>query len=197
MKRDFLKSLGIEDKETIDKILDENSVDIGRAKGELDDLKSQVTNLQKQLESKTNEFDTLKEKTKDYDSFTEKINQLELEKSKVTTENAQLKVDLDTKVSELLKNHAIENGVRDAKAKNVKAVMALLDVDKITYTDGKLDGLQSQLDNLISDENSSFMFGEKTPSLSGTQPGNANTIGGGSPPTSKSLDEAIANYLRK
>ena len=46
MKRDFLKNLGIEDKEIIDKILDENSADIGRAKSGNDDLKSQVTQLQ-------------------------------------------------------------------------------------------------------------------------------------------------------
>jgi peptidoglycan hydrolase CwlO-like protein len=64
MKRDFLKELGIEDKETINKILDENSADIGRAKGEVDDLKSQINQLQSQLDKKTTEFDTLKESTK-------------------------------------------------------------------------------------------------------------------------------------
>ena len=92
MKRDFLKNLGIEDKEIIDKILDENSADIGRAKSGNDDLKSQVTQLQTQLNDKTKEFDTLKESTKDYDSLKEQISQL-------TTDKTNLQTELNTKVS--------------------------------------------------------------------------------------------------
>ena len=42
MKRDFLKNLGIEDKDIIDKIMDENSSDIGKAKGELQTYKDKV-----------------------------------------------------------------------------------------------------------------------------------------------------------
>ena len=45
MRREFLKNLGIEDKDLIDKILDENSADIGRAKGDLDNYKTQVSDL--------------------------------------------------------------------------------------------------------------------------------------------------------
>ena len=195
MKRDFLKDLGIEDKEIINKILDENSADIGRAKGEVEDLKSQITTLQNQLNTKTTEFDNLKEKTKDYDSFTEKINQLELDKSKLTTDNAQLKVDLDAKVDQILKNHAIENGVRDAKAKNIKAVMALLDMEKITFKDGKLDGLDGQIETLTKGEDTAFLFGEVKTSPSGTEPKNPPINPIGTPPTSKTLKESIAKAL--
>ena len=42
MTRDFLKSLGIEDKDLIDKILDQNSADIGKAKGEVEQYKTQI-----------------------------------------------------------------------------------------------------------------------------------------------------------
>ena len=41
MKRKFLEDLGLEDKDTIDKILDENSSDIGKAKGELETVQGQ------------------------------------------------------------------------------------------------------------------------------------------------------------
>ena len=125
MKREFLKSLGIEDKEIIDKILDENSADIGRAKGANDELKSQITQLQTQLNDKTAEFDTLKESTKDYESLRGQITQL-------TTEKTTLQNELTTQVEQLKKAHETENKVRDAKAKNVKAVMALLDPSKDT-----------------------------------------------------------------
>lgn len=195
MKRDFLKNLGIEDKDTIDKILDENSADIGRAKGELDEVKSQLTKAQADLAKKTTEFDTLKESTKDYDSLNEKINQLELDKSKLATDNAQLKVDLDAKVSQMLKDHAVESGVRDAKAKNVKAVMALLDMSKITYKDDQLSGLAEQIETLQKGEDTSFLFtSDQNPPPAGTHLNNP-PAGGGTPPTSGSLAEAVAKAL--
>lgn len=42
MKRDFIESLGIEDKEVIDKIMAENGNDINKAKGELEAIKTQL-----------------------------------------------------------------------------------------------------------------------------------------------------------
>lgn len=42
MKRDFIESLGIEDKEVIDKIMAENGNDINKAKGELETIKTQL-----------------------------------------------------------------------------------------------------------------------------------------------------------
>lgn len=186
MKRDFLKELGIEDKAIIDKILDENSKDIGRAKSEIDELETQNADLKSQLATKTKEYDDLKESTKDYDTLNETINQLNLDKAKLTTDNAQLKVDLDTKLQEMQKNHDRENKVRDAKAKNVKAVMALLDPEKDT---------DEQLAALKAGEDTAFLFGETTVgSPSGTQPYNPPSNGGngGNPPTGKTLGEAIA-----
>ena len=196
MRRDFLKELGIEDKAIIDKILDENSADIGRAKGETDDLKAQIKQLEGQLSKKTSEFDELKESTKDYSDLGDKIKQLELEKSQLTTDKAQLTLDLDKKVAEIQKTHAIENGVRDAKAKNIKSVMALLDVEKITYKDGKLTGLDEQLEPLKTGEDTSFLFGggaQFNPPV-GTHLNNPPSNGGnnGGTPTGKTLAEAIA-----
>ena len=188
MKRDFLKELGIEDKATIDKILDENSKDIGRAKSEIDDLEAQNADLKVQLANKTREYDELKESTKDYNDTKGTIKQLELDKAQLTADNAQLKVDLDTKVQEIQKTHAIENGVRDAKAKNVKAVIAQLDMDQISFKDGQLNGLSEQLDALTKGEDTSFLFGEvHSNSPAGTQPYNPPSNGGngGNAPTGK------------
>lgn len=197
MKRDFLKDLGIEDKEIINKILDENSADIGRAKGETDDLKSQITTLQGQLDKKNTEYDTLKESTKDYGSLTEKIKTLELENAQLNTDKKQLSLDLDTKVNEIKKDHAIETAVRDAKAKNVKAVMALLDREKITYDNGELGGISDQLDALVKGEDTSFLFGGSSTAPSGTHLNNPPTGGNGNVPTSSTFAEAVAKALIK
>lgn len=179
MKRDFLKNLGIEDKDIIDKILDENSADIGRAKGATDELKSQITQLQTQLNDKTAEFNTLKESTKDYENLQNQITQL-------TTEKTNLQNELTTQMEQLKKAHETENKVRDAKAKNVKAVIALLDPNKDT---------DEQLTALKAGEDTAFLFGEThSGSPSGTRPNNPPSNGGngGTPPTGKTLGEAIA-----
>lgn len=179
MKRDFLKNLGIEDKEIIDKILDENSSDIGRAKGDLETAKNDLAAM-------TKTYETLKTSTQDYESLKDQIITL-------TNDKATLQTELNTKVTQLQKSHAIESGVRDAKAKNVKAVMALLDMDKITFADGQLNGISEQLETLQKGEDTSFLFSadtQPTTPPSGAAPANPPS-GAGTPPTSKSLSEAI------
>lgn len=186
MKRDFLKSLGIEDKEIIDKILDENSADIGRAKGELETYKSKVTTLEADIKAKDSEIETLSKTKGDVEELNNKIAQLESEKNELTTK-------LGTETTALKRTHAIENGVRDAKAKNVKAVMALLDIDKITYEDGEVKGLSEQLDGLKTNEDTSFLFGTDVKPPAGTKP-NTPPGNGGNPP-SLSFSEAIAKHV--
>lgn len=187
MRRDFLKGLGIEDKELVDKILDENSADIGKAKGELETYKTRVTDLEGQIKTKDVEIETLKKSVGDTTALNEKITQLEADKTQLTN-------DLNTKVSQIQKTHAIESGVRDAKAKNVKAVMALLDMDKIGFEDGVATGLTEQLTALKADEGSSFLFGDTVSAPAGTHPKNPPN-GGGNPPTGKSFVEAIARQI--
>ncbi len=187
MKRDYLKSLGIEDKEVIDKILDENSADIGRAKGELETYKTKVTELESQLKGKDTELEKLQKSVGDTNALNEKITQLETEKTQLSTE-------LNTKLTDLKKTYAIENKVRDSKARNVKAVMALLDTTKITYENDTLGGVDEQITALQGGEDTKFLFGESTPA--GTHVSNPPS-NGGNPPTSKNLTEAIAKAFQK
>lgn len=190
MKRDFLKNLGIEDKDIIDKIMDENSADIGRAKGELETHKNKVADLEKEIQTKDATIATLQTKADSVDGLNQKISQLETDKTNLTNE-------LNTKVSQIKKTHAIESGVRDAKAKSVKAVIAHLDMDKITFENDELKGLTEQLETLKSGEDTSFLFGDSKGTPSGTEPNNpANGGNGGNPPTSKTLAEAIAKSFK-
>lgn len=188
MKRDFIKSLGIEDKDIIDKILDENSADIGKAKGELDTYKTKVTDLESQLSAKNSELEKLQKSVEDTNALNEKIAQLETEKTTLSNE-------LNTKLTDIKKTYAVESKVRDAKARNVKAVMALLDMNKITYENEAVGGLDEQITALQGDENTKFLFGEAN-APAGTHFNNPPS-GGGNPPTSKSLSEAIAKAFQK
>ena len=190
MKRDFLKNLGIEDKDIIDKIMDENSADIGRAKGELQTYKDKVTELEGQIKTKDGEISTLRTQVGDTTTLNNKITQLENDKTNLTNE-------LNTKVAQIQKSHAIESAVRDSKAKSLKAVMAHLDMEKITYENGELTGLTEQLDALKSGEDTSFLFGEAQPAApAGTHINTpVNTGNGGNPPTSKTFAEAVAKAI--
>ena len=78
MKRDFLKNLGIEDNDVISKILDENSADIGRAKGELQTYKDKVTDLEGQVKTKDGEIANLQKKVGDTDIASRVSVQLQL-----------------------------------------------------------------------------------------------------------------------
>ena len=191
MKRDFLKNLGIEDKELIDKILDENSFDIGKAKGDIQTYKDKVQELTQTIKEKDSEISSLTSKVGDTESLTQQISQLQADNTNLTNE-------LNTKVSKLQKSHAIENSVRDAKAKNVKAVMALLDIDKITLEDGALKGIQDQLESLTKGEDTAFLFGDTQPSApAGTHLNNPPSGQNGTPPTSKTFAEAVAKAINK
>lgn len=190
MKRDFLKNLGIEDNDIISKILDENSADIGRAKGELQTYKDKVADLEGKIATKDGEIATLTKKVGDTDSLNQKITQLEADNSKLTN-------DLNTQVSKLKKGHAIEGAIRDAKGKNIKAIRALLDEEKITYENDELGGITEQLEALAKAEDSSMLFGGAN-APSGTHINTPNNGGkGGSPSTSMSLADAVAKALSK
>lgn len=190
MKRDFLKNLGIEDKDIIDKILDENSADIGRAKGELETYQNKVKDLEKDIKTKEDTIATLEKKAGEVDGLKEKVSQLETDKTNLTN-------DLNTKVIAIQKDYAIEGAIRNAKGKNVKAIKALLDGDKITYENGELGGITEQLEALASAEDSSMLFGEtKNPPPAGTHFNNPPAGGnGGNPPTAKTFTDAIKNAL--
>ena len=180
MKRDFLKNLGIEDKDIIDKIMDENSADIGRAKGELQTYKDKVTDLEGQITAKDSEIATLQKKVGDTDALNQQIAQLTTDKTNLTNE-------LNTKVAQMQKAHDTENKVRDRKAKNVKAVMALLDQEK---------DIDEQLDALTKGEDTAFLFGDAQSAPSGTH-ASTPPASGGNPPTATTFADAIAKRISK
>lgn len=190
MRRDFLRGLGIEDKEIIDKILDENSSDIGKAKGDFEVLKTQVDDLKSQIKDKDKQLEDLENIKKDKEALTSKVK--ELEEANTTTVN-----DWESKYNTLEKTHAIEGGIRDAKGKNIKAITALLDLEKITKVDGKWTGIAEQLEGLVKDENSAMLFGENKPTNpTGTNPNNPPTNNNNAP-TGDAFTNAIAKALGK
>ena len=189
MKTEFLKNLGITEQSVIDQIMAENGRDISAVRTELNTVKQQVTDLQGQVTAKDNEIATLNTKVGEVETMRNEIAQLKTDKTNLTTE-------LNTKVNEIKKTHAIESGVRDAKARNIKAVIALLDISKITYENDALTGLTEQLEALKTGEDTSFLFDEVQSVPAGTHV-HTPPANGGNPQTANTFTSAIANALGK
>ena len=189
MKTEFLKTLGIVEQSVIDAIMAENGKDINAVKSNTETLTSQIAELQTQLNDRDTQLKDLKKSVKDNEALTNKITELE-------TANANAKTEYESKIAAIQKLHAVESGVRDAKAKNVKAVMALLDMEKITFADDALTGLTEQLENLQKGEDTSFLFNtDNSNPPAGTNPANPPANGGNNPPTTSTLAGAIAKAL--
>jgi chromosome segregation ATPase len=190
MKTEFLKNLGITEQSVIDQIMAENGRDVNAAKTELNNYKQQVTDLQGQITAKDNEIATLNTKVGEVETLRNENAQLKTDKTNLTTE-------LNTKVTEIKKTYAIENGVRDAKARNVKAVIAQLDMSKITYENDALGGLTEQLEALKTGEDTSFLFGEAQVAAPAGTHVHTPPATGGKPQTSNSFAEAVAKAISK
>lgn len=148
MKRDFLVSLGLTD-DVIDKIMSENGKDIENIKSkysDYDDLKSQLADAQKQLDGfKAIDIDGLKRSAEEWQAKAIKAE----EDAKATLN----KVKFD---------FALDNALTGAKARNLKAVKALLDVDSLKYEGDKIVGLDEQLQSLR--DSAGYLFeGDDTP----------------------------------
>lgn len=177
MKREELKDLGLSE-DQIDKVMASHGKDIGG-------LQSQVTNL-------TTERDSLK------DQAAESTKTIEgLKKQAKGNEDAQKAIEewqqkaeaAQQSLATTQKNNAIELALRDAGARNAKAVGALLDQDTIKFEDGKLSGLKEQLEAVKKDND--FLFQPEKPNES--KPKNTPTITvGGNPDPKSSPDESIA-----
>lgn len=85
--------------------------------------------------------------------------ELKAEIEKLQGENATTKSDYESKLQQQAYDHALEKALTDAKAKNPKAVKALLDKESIKLDGDKLLGLDEQLKTLS--ESDGYLFDDK------------------------------------
>ena len=155
MKRKFLEDLGLE-KDVIDKIMDENSADIGRAKGEFENVKTELDSTKKMLSDRDKQLEELKKTSGDAESLKAQIEKLQNEnKAKDEAHEAEIK--------QLKVDSAVASAITNAKGKNAKAIKALLDLTKAELDDdGNVKGLKEQLEALMKSDDSKFMFDTET-----------------------------------
>lgn len=198
MKRKFLEDMGLE-KEQVDKILDENSQDIGKAKGDLEKVQAdlataqqEVTTLKAQVADRDGQLETLKNSTGDVEAMKQQIATLQADnKAKDDAHAAEIK--------QLKIDAAIEAALTGAKAKNNTAVKALLkDLDKAELgEDGTIKGLAEQIEAL--QKSDAYLFDTTTTKktqVKGAKPGESgNEDGDHDVDTSKMTYTELAAYL--
>lgn len=170
MTRKQLEELGLT-KEQADKVMEINGGDIENAKGELKEkvktLEKDKEELSKQITDRDGQLDTLKSSAGDNEELTKQIAALQ-------TANQTAKDDYEKQMNQMKVDFAVEKALSGAKAKNVKAVMALLDLtDAKLQEDGTVKGLSEQIEKLTKAEDSKFLFDteSKQPTFKGFQPG--------------------------
>lgn len=198
MKRKFLEDMGLE-KEQVDKILDENSQDIGKAKGDLDKAQAdlatanqEITSLKAQVADRDGQLETLKNSTGDVEAMKQQIATLQADNTAKDAAHAaeikQLKVDA-----------AVTAALTGTKAKNTTAVKALLkDLDKAEVgEDGTIKGLAEQIEALQKSDAYLFDTTEtKKTQVKGAKPGESgNEDGDHGVDTSKMTYSELAAYM--
>ena len=141
MTRDFLKNLGIEDKDTIDRIMSENGNDIENVKKNFTGVKEQLDAANKQIEE---------------------LGKLDYEGAKKLADDYKSKYEESVRANEKMQfDYALDAALAAAKPRNAKAVKALINADQLKLSDGKLVGLDEQI-KAIKKEND-FLFEADTP----------------------------------
>ena len=155
MTRKQLEDLGLT-KEQADSVMKINGDDIENAKGtastEIKNLQTEVEGLKTQVGDRDKQLETLKASAGDNADLKKQIVDLQ-------TENATAKANHESELNQLKIDFAVEKALTGAKAKNIKAVKALLELnDAKLDKDGNVKGLAEQIEKLTSGDDTKFLF---------------------------------------
>ena len=198
MTRKQLEDLGLT-KEQADSVMKINGDDIENAKGtastEIKNLQTEVEGLKTQVGDRDKQLETLKASAGDNADLKKKIEDLQ-------TENATAKATHESELNQLKIDFAVEKALTSAKAKNIKAVKALLELGEAKLDkDGNVKGLDEQIEKLRSGDDTKFLFEaqkqqKQQQNFKGFQPGaSAQQKPGAEVDTSKMNYDELCAYL--
>ncbi|WP_290454748.1 phage scaffolding protein [Romboutsia ilealis] len=128
-------------------------------KSRFDQVNQAKKDLEVQLKDRDTQLADLSKNNKDNESLLNQIKDLQALNKQTTT-------DYESKINQMKFDHALEGALNNAKCKNSKALRALLDIDNVKLNEGKLEGLEEQLNKLK--ESDSYLFDlETTPANTG------------------------------
>lgn len=134
MQRKFLEDLGLE-KETVDKIMDENGKDINREKAKADEYKTQL--------------DTAKETLKSFEGVD--VAQLQGKVAQLTADLANKDEEHKKQLADRDFNDLISGLAKEYKARDVKTIMPFLDVEKLKASKNQSEDIKAAFDAVKKD----------------------------------------------
>lgn len=153
MKREDLTKLGLTDDAVIDAIMAANGKDIEKHKAEAATAKASADALQAQLTEAGTTIEGFKKM--DVDGIKKAADEWK-------TKAEQAQADATKQIASLRFDHALDGALTGAKARNAKAVKALLQSDALKLQeDGSILGLKEQLERVKSEND--YLFESDTP----------------------------------
>jgi len=166
--KELLKKAGIEE-EKVDSVIGDINKELPKYFIPKDKY-NEVAEAKKKLETDIAERDKQLEQLKAAAGSNEELKkQIET----LQAENKKAGEEWQAKVAQMQLDFAIEKALAAAKAKNPKAVKALLDLEKVKLDGEQLLGLDDQLKEL--QKSDAYLFGESGKVGSGTNPPGAGT----------------------
>lgn len=137
MKREFLEGLGL-DKEAVDRILDENSRDIGREKQKADQAKEDLTAAREQLTAREKDIAELQKASGDADGIKKQLEELQ---GKYSKETEDYKAQLAARdYADAMSKAVAAKGIKFSSKAAEKAYLADLREKHLELKDGALAG---------------------------------------------------------
>lgn len=136
----------------------------------------------KQVGERDKQLIDLQGKVKDNEALTQEI-------EKLKTANSTTAADYEKKLQQIQYDVAINNALKDSKAKDINLIKALLDNDKLKVNGEEVIGLKEQLEAIKKDKD--YLFEKEVPGTGSFKTGGSpNPDGGGT--GEKSLGERLA-----
>ncbi|NYV67269.1 phage scaffolding protein [Bacillus sp. Gen3] len=185
MNKEQLIALGLTE-EQADKIIEGFGTMIPKTR--FDELNESNKQLKEDIKDRDKQLEDLKKI--DAEGLQQKIQ--ELQQTNKANQDAY-----DAKIKQMQIDSAVEKALVGAKAKNIKAVKALLDLENAELDGESIKGLEEQLKTLQESEDSKFLFNIETKNptqLKGLKPGEkGDTPPGGAQPLS--LADAVKSHF--
>ncbi len=150
MNADELKQLGITDDEVIKKVIVSHGKDIESYKGKVDELTNKATDLESKYTQTTEQLKAFQEM---------KPEELQAAVKDLQSKYEQAQAEKSNAINQLKYDTLVENALRDAKARNLKAARAMLDEKDLKLDEsGTVAGLEDRVKKAVSEN--SWAFGE-------------------------------------
>lgn len=172
MKKEDLIAMGLSEEQAAKVVasFDGNYV----PKTRFNEVNEENKSLKKTVSDRDKQLEDLKKSSGDNEELKKQIAELQKQNSDQVeahqTELKQLRID-----------NAVDSALTGAKAKNIKAVKALLDMEGVKLgEDGSILGLKEQIEKLTAGEDTKFLFdavdSTQQQTFKGFQPGNSTII---------------------